>query len=117
MKLLSCTRCQRPVSFTPTRQEELRRCRRFLVFAAVLAVIAGGLYLAEVPLWPWWVGGTALYVLSQALLKWHASRWTFCEPCQNGRHVYFPRFQESPEGQQSQKNRRDREQPRDGPQP
>lgn len=88
MKPLSCTRCQRAVSFTPKRHEELRRCRQFLVFAAVLALAAGGLQLAEVPLWPWWIGATAVYVLSQAALKWHLSRWTFCAPCQHGRYVY-----------------------------
>ena len=89
MPKLSCPRCQKPVSFTPTRQEELRRSRQFTVFAVVLALVAVGLLLAQVPLWPWWIGGMAAYVLSQALLKWHTSRWTFCQPCQQGRHVYW----------------------------
>lgn len=88
MKRLSCSRCQRPVSFTPTRREELRRCRQFLAFAAALAAVAVGLSLAGVPLWPWWVGAMAAFVLSQAALKWQASRWAFCDPCQQGRYVY-----------------------------
>ena len=88
MHTLSCSHCRRSLSFTPTRNESLRRCRQFLKFAAVLAVVALGLHVANAPMWPIWVGGMAVFVLSQAAFKWHESRWTFCNACQRGRYVY-----------------------------
>ena len=90
MRRLTCPHCETGLSFAPTRRESLRRCREFLWFAAVLAFGAVALLLAKVPLWPWWVGGMAVFVLSQAALKWQNSRWTFCKGCQRGRYVYGP---------------------------
>lgn len=82
---MRCRRCDSPATFTPTRAKEFSRFRRIAAFAAVLSLLALLLWLLEVEAWPWWIAAAAFFVLSQALLKWHASRWVMCS---SGKHAY-----------------------------
>ena len=85
---MPCRQCKAPAAFTPVRQKELARFREFMILAAVLFVIALGLYLAGVSIWPWWAAAAGLFVLSQALFKWQLSRWVICDNC-GARYTYY----------------------------
>ncbi len=75
---MRCRICHQPVDFGPFHAESLKRCRQFVVLA--LPFLAGGAVLQwlAVPIWPYWLYGIAAFVGSQALLKWHQSRWVMC---------------------------------------
>ena len=87
-RMIKCRHCGAPAALTPTRDKELGRFRQFSVLTGVLVLIAGGLHLLGVAVWPWWIGATALFVLLQALLKWQASRWLICSDC-GARYTYY----------------------------
>lgn len=78
---MQCRQCGRPIGFGPFRKESLSRCRQFAGLAAVLGLLAAALWGMGVAIWPWWVGAAALFVLSQALLKWQDCRWVICDHC------------------------------------
>jgi uncharacterized membrane protein (DUF485 family) len=83
-----CRKCSEPIDFSPSRTESLKRFRQFIVFSSVLMLTGLMLYVLEVPIWPWWLGGMSAFVLSQALLKWHDSRWVICRRCKEGYSYY-----------------------------
>lgn len=85
---MTCRKCGANIEFSPFRAESLKRFREFMALAGVLALIASVLHLLRVELWPWWVGGSGLFVLSQALLKWHDSRWVICKHCHEAYTLY-----------------------------
>jgi len=69
------------MDFGPFRKESRSRCRQFLILAVILGLVAAVLLLLAIEIWPWWVATAGLFVLSQALLKWHDSRWVICQQC------------------------------------
>lgn len=78
---MRCRQCGSDIEFGPFREKSLSRCHQFAVLAIVLGLISFVLYVLGVEIWPWWVAGAGLFVLSQALLKWHDSRWVICRQC------------------------------------
>lgn len=78
---IRCRRCNEPVSFGPFRTESLTQFRQFMVVTLVISLIALGLQLLGVSLWPMVLYGISAFVLMQALLKLHASRWVMCRGC------------------------------------
>ena len=59
-----------------------------MAFAGLIMLI--GLVLQFVDVWGWPVAfyGVGAFVLSQALLKWHDSRWAICSHCDERFHYY-----------------------------
>lgn len=78
---MRCRQCRSKIGFGPFREKSLSRFHQFALLAAMSGLVALALYLLGVEIWPWWVGGAGLFVLSQALLKWHDSRWVICQQC------------------------------------
>lgn len=91
---MKCRYCEMNATPTPTRAGNLRRFRDFMLLAAVLLLIAGATWALGVAIWPWWTGGAGAFVVSQALMKWHESRWMLCESRQHG-FTHYGRLRES----------------------
>lgn len=85
---MKCRYCQCSATATPTRAENLRRFRDFMLLAAAMFLAAALTWALDVAIWPWWIGGAAIFVVSQALMKWHESRWMLCESGQHGFTCY-----------------------------
>lgn len=78
---MRCRQCGSHIEFDPFHGESRRRWLQFLVLAALLESLAIVLLVLAIEIWPWWLATAGLFVLSQALLKWHDSRWVICRHC------------------------------------
>ncbi|WP_255988908.1 hypothetical protein [Chitinolyticbacter albus] len=83
-----CKHCGGICDWSPTRRKELSRARHFTVFAAVLALAGAVLQLFGLAIWPWWLYGTAVFVVSQALLKVLNACWLVCRQCHGGQRGF-----------------------------
>lgn len=89
---MQCKRCSSTLDLTPIRAESLRRFRAFSALALVLAASGVIAHLFGSPLWPYVLYAIALFVESQALLKWLEARWVWCRSCNKG-YTYFGRIE------------------------
>src|SRR5690606_30435529 len=96
-KAMKCRYCGQPARLTPMRDKSLRRFHAFMLLAAALLLAAVVVWMLDIAIWPWWIGGTGLFVLSQALMKWQESRWMICESGQHG-YTFLGRISRSTAG-------------------
>ena len=84
---MKCTQCNQEFVWQP-RTEMKQRTLHFILLVAVLSGIGVGLQFLGVQIWPWFLCFTALFVLTQAMVKWGDYTFYRCPHCMHGMTIW-----------------------------
>ena len=76
---MQCPKCNHPR--LSSNSEAGPRAKSFSVFALILFGAGAATQLSGVQIWPWWLYGIGIFVLSQAALKWSDAAIRSCPMC------------------------------------